>query len=133
MNYYNTTTSTWTAIPDAALASTYRGTVHVEYPQATEYDGNGAPCGAIGRPRIIIEAPIMTDTGFDFWRDLFASATSTYATVKLQPFDERTGTEDKFEGYLERPTHGGISRGSTAALTFYRGVRIVVSSCESTT
>ena len=131
MNYHNG--ASWTAIPSAALASTYRGTVHVEYPRAAEYDGLGAPCGAIGRPKIIIEAPMMTDTGFAFWRDLFASATSVHATVKLEPFDERTGAVTKLQGYLERPTHGGISQGSTAAKTFYRGVRIVVSACETTT
>ena len=125
--------ASWEAISDAALYGTYGGTYHVEYPAATDVAVDGTPCGAVGKPRIIIQIPWLTDTGFDFWRDRFASTTAPSAALSIEAWDPRTGTVVKWAGILQRPTFDGISVGSSAGQTIYRNVRILVSECETTT
>lgn len=123
----------WEAIPASALAGTYGGTCHVEHPEARDVDGNGLPCGAVGRPQVVLTSPWMTDTGMGFWRTKFASASATYAAISVQVWDPRLGAETKYAGKLHWPTWTSVGQGSTAAKTVYRGVRIVIGELETTT
>ncbi len=125
--------ASWEAIPAAALASSYRGTMHVAYPQATEFDGNGIPCGAVGRPKIVIEAPLMTETGFAFWRGKFSTAADTYVAISIESWSPRSGTTTKWAGKLCRPTFASVGVGAATTSTMYRDVRIEIVNCEATT
>lgn len=123
----------WTAITDAALWSTYGGTYHVEYPPARDLDGYGRPCGAFGKPRIVIAASWMNGEGMAFWRGLFVSASDQYASLSIEALNPRTGDTEKWAGLLKWPTFASVSWGATAAKTIYRDVRIEVVECEATT
>ena len=127
------TNGSWTAIPTAALWTTYRGTFHVEHPKATEFTGNGLPCGAFGLPRIVIHAPFMSGTGFAFWRDLFALATDLSTSIYIEALNPNTGAVEKFTGTLLRPAFDGVSWGSTADKTMYRSVAINIINVTATT
>jgi len=127
MKYY--TGAAWADVPTKALYSTYRGTCHVSYPQAADFDGAGAPCGAVGRPTIIIESPWLTDEGLAFWRAFFATPTETYADIQLMLFDVRTGANNYWAGKLNWPTFASSGVGSTASRTAYRDVRILITDC----
>lgn len=129
INYWNG--GAWAAIPTAALMSTYRGTMHMEYPEVADRDGLGAPCGAVGRPTCIIRSPWMTDTGLDFWRDLFAAATDTYVAFDFECYDYRQDTTTKWTGYLCWPVFGSEGRGAAAASTVYRDVEIRIMQCTA--
>lgn len=127
------TGGSWTAISDDALAGTWGGTCHVEYPEAVDRDGNGLPCGAVGKPRVVIRTPWMTDTGMGFWRAFFTLSTDTYAAISIEVFDPRTGTDVKLAGYLERPAFASVGRGAAAGSTVYRDVTISIVECAATT
>ena len=62
--------ATWEDIPAAALYSTWAGTYHIEYPPPQSVGIDGSRAAQTGKPRIVINAPWLTDAGFDFWRDL---------------------------------------------------------------
>ena len=127
------TGGSWVAIAAAACTGTYAGGWRVEYPAAADTTHDGQPCGAVGRPQIVIESTWMTDSGMAFWRAPFAGATATYAAISIEAFDARTGTWGKWLGRLHWPTFSGQGAGATAGTTIYTGVRIVISDCVSTT
>jgi len=126
------TGGTWTAIPAAALWSTYHGTYHVEYPAPTALTLAGLPCAAFGLPSIRIAAPLMADTGMAFWRAFFATTSQLYANISIEGLDIRTGLAGKWAGQLKWPVFSSVSWGSTAAKTMYRDVRIEIINCEVT-
>lgn len=122
----------WFDIPAAALYSTYSGTCHVEYPPPTALGVDGAPCGATGKPRIVINAPWMTDTGMGFWRAFFASTASAYVAVSIEAWDPRAGSAVKWAGKLKWPTFGSVGVGAAAGSTVYRDVAIEIVECATT-
>jgi hypothetical protein len=126
------TGGSWTAIPTAALWSTYGGTFHVAYPPATARNQAGAPCGAFGLPRILIHAVQMTDAGFAFWRDLFALAGDLSTTLSIEAINPNTGATEKWLGMLLRPRFSRVSWGNSAANTWYHDVDIEITECEAT-
>jgi hypothetical protein len=123
----------WTAIPTAALASTYGGTYHIAYPEATDYTGLGVPCAAWGLPSIHIAATRMSDTGFAFWRGRFVDAAALSALVSIEVWNPRNGIKEKWLGTLRRPQFSHVSVGSDAAKTIYHDVVIEIMDCELTT
>lgn len=125
--------STWTDIPEAALASTWAGTYHLEYPPPQAVGIDGTQAAQTGKPRIVIVAPWMTDSGFDFWRDLFSSATAETAALSIEVWDPRSGAEVKYAGTLQRPQYDSIGVGSSSSNTIYRNVRIEIWECATTT
>jgi len=126
------TTGSWTAIPTAALAGTYGGSYHIEYPAAEDTTLSGLPCGAFGKPKIIIRSPLISDAGVDFWRDLFAAGALS-ASVSLEVWDDRLGAVTRYVGNLLRPKFESVGWGSTAAKTMYRNFEIVLAECVVTT
>lgn len=125
--------ASWEAILTAALASTYNGTYHLEYPPAQDTAIDGTQAAATGKPRIVIVAPLMTDTGMAFWRARFASATARTAAISIEAWDPQAGAVAKFAGVLQRPTYDSISVGASAGATIYRNVRIEIWECAATT
>jgi hypothetical protein len=122
----------WEAITDTAICATYGGTYHLEYPPAQEVAIDGTQAAATGKPRIIIIAPWMTDTGMGFWRDRLGSATARTAAISIEAWDPQTGTATKWAGTLQRPKFEGVSVGSSAERTIYRNVRIEIWECSAT-
>lgn len=126
------TTGSWTAIPTAALASSYGGTYHIEYPPATDMTLSALPCGAFGKPRIVLHMPWLTDTGYAFWSGLFAAG-ALYVAANLEVYDDRLSAVTRYAGNLQRPKFESVSWGSTAAKTVYHNVEIVLAECVVTT
>jgi hypothetical protein len=123
----------WEAITADALYSTYGGTYHVEYPPAQETAIDGTQAAATGKPRIVIEAPWMTDTGMGFWRSRLGSATARTAAISIEAWDPQSGSATKWAGTLQRPKFDGVSVGSSAGATIYRNVKIEIWECSTTT
>jgi hypothetical protein len=126
------TSGSWTAIPTAALYSTYAGSYHIEYPPAEDVTLNGIPCGAFGKPTIVIRSPWMTDEGMDFWRDLFTVG-AHYVAMSLEVYDSRLGATTRYAGYLAQPRFESQGWGSTSGKTTYRNVEIRLTECTVTT
>lgn len=122
----------WFAIPDAALYSTYGGTYHVDYPPPTAVAVDGTPCGATGKPRIVINSAWMTDTGMGFWRAFFSTTEDTYTAVSIEAWDSRAGAWVKWAGNLKWPTFGSVGVGAAAGSTVYRDVQIEIVECATT-
>lgn len=127
------TGGSWVEITAAACTGTWAGSWRVEYPPAIDTAHDGAPCGAVGRPQIVIESTWLTDTGMAFWRAPFAGVTATYASISIEAFDPRTGALSKWLGRLHWPTFSGLGVGATAGQTIYTGVRILITDCVETT
>lgn len=123
--------TSWETVPSAALYGTYGGTLHVEYPQPEDKDGLGRPCGAVGRPRIVIETPFLTETGMAFWRARFPDTSMTWVGITVEVFDHRAGSTVRYDGLLLRPEFSGVSMSSSTKI--YRNVRIIIAECRPTT
>lgn len=117
--------STWQDIPDYAHPDD-EGSIQVVYPEATDRDGLGAPCAAVGSPHIAIQAQLMTGTGWNWWHAFFASADALTAAVSITAYNPRTGTWTKYAGTLLRPLASTVQPGTGAASTVYRDVSIIV-------
>ena len=124
--------ATWFDIPDAAIYGTHGGTWSIEYPPATEIGVDGTPCGAVGRPRIIIRTAWMQETGLAFWRAFFATVDDTYASINIEAWDSRAGATVKWAGNLRWPTWDSVGVGGTDATTIYRNVTIEINECVTT-
>lgn len=107
------------------------GASWVDYPQATDLDGMGAPCGAFGRPRIIMRSPWMRGDGVKFWNDLFATSTAESTPIWLKVFSPRGGSWSWWTGILHRPTFGSVTSGAATTNTTYNDVEIIVTECEA--
>jgi len=125
--------ASWENIPEAAIYSTYAGTYHIEYPPAQDVGIDGTMAAATGKPRIVIEAPWLTDSGMNFWRDRFSGATAETAAISIEAWDPRTETNTKWAGILQRPKYASVSVGSTTSSTVYRNVHIEIWECAATT
>ena len=124
----------WTDVPAAAHPDDEQGSIMVEYPTPTAYDGNGLPCGAIGLPRIVIRFERMIGTGMAFWYAFFSTVTMQSVTITgLTAYDPYTATWKKYTGTLERPRVGAVQPGGTAARTWHRQGEIVVNAITETT
>lgn len=119
----------WTNITAAALEGTYEGGAFLEWPKPEGTGSNGGQAGALGNPTFVLRMAIMTDTGMDFWRDLFAASTDEYVTFDFKGWDLRTETDAAYSGKLRWPTFEGVSLASTVAATRYRGVEVRVEDC----
>jgi hypothetical protein len=124
---------TWKDIPAAALYSTWLGTYHIEYPPAQDVALDGTMAAATGKPRIVIDAPWLTDDGFDFWRDRFATAAAQTASISIECWDPRSGAKVKYAGVMQRPRYDSIGVGSSTSNTVYRNVHIEIWECDVTT
>lgn len=107
------------------------GALWVDYPLVTDLDGLGAPCGAFGRPRIVIRSPWMRGDGITFWHGLFASATAESVPIWLKVWSPRSGSWSWWSGILHRPTFGGVTSGATTTNMIYSDVEIIVTECEA--
>lgn len=129
--YKTSSGGTWTDVPVGAWPED-DGALFLEYPKASELDGLGRPCGAYGRPRIVIKSARMTETGMSFWRGLFASAASEYVTIWLKVYSPRSAAWEAWTGVMHRPSFADLAPGSGAANTLYQNVEIIVTECEAT-
>ena len=105
------------------------GTVFVEYPKATELDGLGAPCAAIGKPRIVFRSSELTGAGIDFWQDLFSTSTAESVTIWLTAFNPRSKAWGWWTGTLLRPKFSDPSPAASLDDTIFRDVEIIVNNC----
>jgi len=128
--YKTSSGGTATDVPFAAWP-VEGGALWVDYPQATDLDGVGAPCGAFGRPRIIIRSPWMRGDGVTFWNGLFASVTAESATIWLKVWSPRSGAWSWWTGILHRPTFGNVTSGAATTNTIYNDIEIIVTECEA--
>ena len=94
----------------------------VQYPEPTGLTGQGAPCGAVGRPRLVLEFSRLNRTAWDWYMAFVGTATS--ATVTLQAFNAHksggAGWQNYSSAIMHRPTASGNTAGG--AMT---GVKIV--------
>lgn len=127
--YWNTGTSAWANIPDAALYTTHAGTCHVQWPAVQDRALDGTPVAAIGGKTIIMQMAWLNDTGMNFFRDLIGSASVEYSTEDFKIWDFRTQADIKLQGKLHWPTFTSVSVASTAAGTLYHGVEVRVEDC----
>jgi hypothetical protein len=130
---------TWADVLTAALAGTYAGGGPVVVrPEATDRDGLGLPCGAVGTlAKIVIKASQITGTGMAHWMGRFGSTSANYVATWQTAYDPRAGTWGGWTGYLIRPVLGAgyqsVSIGSDAAHTMYRGVEITIENAVAAT
>jgi hypothetical protein len=130
---------TWTDIPSYAFHGTYEGTVELRYPQFTDYDGLGRPCGAVGKPVGIIQSPFMTGCGMGWWNARFDAATCTTSSIVIKLFNPRTtqagaNAWTSCSGWLQRPTYSRVRPGgdnTASANTYYYDVEIRINNCEA--
>lgn len=52
-------------------------------PKPTGFDGQGKPCGAVGKPYYVFFRRYMTHAGHDYWMDIFDSYTSDGYTIPV--------------------------------------------------
>ena len=121
---YKNSGGSWVDVPDLAHPDDESGSVRVVYPVALDRDGNGAPCGIVGLPELVVTADYMLGTGWNFWQAFFASATAETASVSLQVYDERSGAWVKYAATLLRPRCERIRPGATAGATEHHSVEI---------
>lgn len=133
IQYKTTSGGTWTDVPAAAIEGTYFGMLAVERPAMTNQDGVGAPCAAIGNPRIVIRAGEMTGTGMAHWMGRFTTIETLSVTTWQTAYDPHSATWKGYTGTLFRPTWSAVNIGSTAAKTYYRDVEIIIDNVTSAT
>jgi hypothetical protein len=75
----------------------------VTYPQAVAVSLSGAPTGIFGKPWAEFGRPRINATGMTFYNNLFATATSGSALVKVNLLDPRTGNWTVYSGVAWRP------------------------------
>lgn len=117
----------WFDVPDAAHPDDEGGEIALVRPEPTGRDGNGLPCGAVGRPAIIVRSRLMRGDGWNFWNAFFSNdgMLSTTALEGLTALDPRTGQwRGCTSGILLRPT-GKCRAGASAATTLYEEVEII--------
>jgi len=122
---------TWQDVPAYAHPDD-EGSITVVYPEPTERDGLGAPCGAIGLPHIEILATQMRGDGWAWWQAFFADANALTAAISLTAYNPRTATWIKYAGTLLRPL-GNARPGGSATNTIYTDVTIIVEQITVTT
>ncbi len=128
--YKTSAGAAWADVPVGAWPET-DGALFVDHPKAEALDGLGRPCGAYGRPRIVIRSPHMTQTGITFWQGLFASPSDEHVTIWLKAYDPRSGSWSPWSGVLHRPTFDDLAPGAGASNTLYNDVEIIVTECEA--
>jgi hypothetical protein len=131
MGNYQYKSGTWADVPAKAVPQDDSGVVLVVYPQATDHDGTGAPCSAIGGKRIEIRAPVMFADGLDWYQDFFSAEASESASVTgLTALNPRNGTWEKYSGTMWRPQIGGVNY--FGATVVYTDVLIIIEPITST-
>lgn len=126
------TGGSWVDVPDYAHPDD-TGAIQVTYPPATERDGVGTPCGAIGLPKIVIRGGMMRGDGWNWWQAFFSSATALSASMTgITAYNPHTGAWAKYTGTLLRP-EGTCRPGSSAGNTLYRDITIIIERIASTT
>ncbi len=130
IQYKTTSGGAWTDVPHAALEGTAEGMVMVEYPQATDRDGTGAPCAAIGKPQIVIRSRYMSAAGMAHWQGRIASGES--AAAWQTAYDPRTGAFAGWTGTLLRPRFNPpITGGNNVPI--YTDVEIIIDNISAVT
>jgi len=109
------------------------GVLFLEYPKLPELDGVAAPCGGLGKPRIVFRSPEMTGDGMTFWQGLFSTATTESVTIWLKVFNPRgtTNTWEWWTGTMHRPKFSDPSPGAGPSDTIFRNVEILVYECAA--
>jgi len=105
------------------------GSLALVYPAAPDRDGNGLPCGAVGRPEIVFSCDMMRGDGMKWWQDLFTLSTDESVQLWLNVWNPRTGAWATWTGYLVRPTWESAQVGESTTATVYTGVNIRVVEC----
>lgn len=125
--YKTATAGTWEDVPLVAQGDAgTEGGLQLVYPPAPDRDGNGLPCGAVGRPAIVFNAGAMRGDGVQFWQDLFGSETAESVQLWLTVWNPRLSAWERRVGYLVRPTCEGVQPANSPAGTLYSGVTITV-------
>ena len=142
LQYKMTLSGSWSDVPSYALMGVRDGALDLLYPEATERDGLGRPCGAIGKPTMTIRSPIMTSVGMAFWQGRFSNSAEVSASMWIAGYDIRTGSYtgtaawSSVCGYLARPKYARVTVGGDDAAinqTIWRDIEITLYECESTT
>ena len=135
--YKTASAGTWTNVPHSAYEGTYDGALDVVYPKPAERGGDGRGCGVVGLPYVHIQSRVMSASGMNFWRTLFAAASSVDAEVWLKARDPRAGSAVSnwvpWTGWLARPKWGQLQVGSGSLDTLYFDVEIMVHEIRVTT
>lgn len=68
------------------------------WPEPTGYDGNGNPCGAVGKPYYVFYRRYITQAGHAWWLNLWVDNTDYYAlpleTISI--YDQRSNQMMEF-------------------------------------
>ncbi len=128
----------WTDVPAYAVHGTYEGTVELSYPEATDRDGLGRACAAIGKPTLHVKSSLMTASGMSWWHEPFSSSAATSACVYFKIYNPRLSATGSLawwscSGWQARPTFQRLRiGGDTAAcsMTWYYDVEISVEALE---
>jgi hypothetical protein len=136
---YKNAGGSWTDVPSYAFAGTYENGVVLTYPEATQYDGVGKQCAAIGKPSIVIKSSLMTASGLSFWESFFSSSIATTASISLTAFNPRLLTAGSLawtscSGWMSRPKFSRVKLDdvqlrSGCTNTWYYTVEIHVDNC----
>lgn len=75
-------------------------------PKPTGFDGQGRPCGAVGKPYYVFFRRYMTHEGHDWWMDLFDLSTAeyTYPLSAISIYNSQTRAMQEFSsGVMHLP------------------------------
>jgi hypothetical protein len=98
----------WQNVPFEAQLGP-RTKLAVVWPEAKDLDGYGQPCGAVGRPDIVLEYDSLSQTGMAFWQSFFADATAMSAVAEITcPNDRLSNVWSRWYAYLARPQHDAV-------------------------
>ncbi len=136
---YKVGSGIWTDVPSYAFAGTYENGAVIVYPEATQYDGTGKQCAAIGKPSIVIKSSLMTASGLSFWQSFFSSSLATTASISLWAFNPRSlgagaSAWTSCSGWMARPKFervklDNVMARSGSANTWYYSVEIRIENC----
>lgn len=137
LQYRMTSADMWADVPSYALMGTYNGTIELQYPETSDFDGLGRACGAVGQPKAVIKANAMTSCGMMFWQSRFSTSVETSSSIYLMMFDSRSGSSGSgawtsVSGHLMRPKYSRVKVGGDDATrygTIFYDVEIAVNNC----
>ncbi len=135
---------TWTDVPETAHPMGDSGSIAVEFPKPTDFDGLGRPSGVPYRKKVVIKAAEMIvgskgsgaagqGTGMMWWYNFFASEDAQSGTANafyVQALNPRTGAWEKWLGTLLTPQFEGITYSGSTAI--YQNVIITIDDVSHT-
>ena len=118
----------WQSVPQHARQGTAtQAACVVVWPRPTAMTPSGRPCGAVGKPQIVIRSNAMSGQGVGWWDALLGGAQSVQ--FWMSAFNPRTNGWESYTGYLQRPQVGGDGAITTDNKTVYTEVLILLTEC----